>query len=153
MNIRTRYPERTEYSADSEWDGRTGGVASTSRGHTIRFDTPATYGGLGEGICPDEMFVCSLLGCLNNTFLDFQRRFELNLISLRLSGKATARFGEGGYRLQGIDVSGEVVVAEGETDVATRCVELMKQYCHISRSIGSCVPITYHIDVREAAPD
>ncbi|MFX0107603.1 MAG: OsmC family protein, partial [Candidatus Hodarchaeota archaeon] len=106
-------------------------------------------GGAGEGICPDELFVSSVLACLNNTFLDFQRRFEMELISLELSGKATANFDGTGYKIMKIEVWGEILVGEDELDVGERCVHLMKEYCHVSRSLEGCIPIKYDISVKE----
>lgn len=148
LGAKARYPE-SEYKASVEWDGATGGVASTSQGPDIVFDTPVTYGGRGKGMCPDEIFLSSILACLNNTFLDFQRRFEMPLVSVHLDGKASSRFDGSGYRVTGIKVSGEVVVGEGELETGQRCVELMKEYCHLSRSLKNCIPFEYAIKVNE----
>ncbi len=149
MRVKSRYPERIEYKADSVWDGKTGGTITTSDERQIIFDTPKTYAGRGEGICPDELFVAAVLGCLNNTFLDFQRRFEMELLSFTLKGKATAIFDGEGYKITGVSVSGEVVVGEDELETGQRCVTLMKQYCHLTRTIKDCLPFEYDIIVRE----
>jgi uncharacterized OsmC-like protein len=138
-----------EYHAESVWDGRTGGVITTSDDRQIAYDTPKTYSGMGEGICPDELFVSAVLGCLNNTFLDFQRRFEMELISFKLSGKATAIFDGEGYQIISFNVIGDIVVGEDELETGERCVELMQQYCHLTRTIKECIPFEYDISVRE----
>lgn len=122
---------------------------TTSDDRTIVYDTPTTYGGRGEGVCPDELFVSAILGCLNNTFLDFQRRFEMVLISFTLDGTATAIFDGNGYKITGVTVSGEVVVGEDELETGQRCVELMEEYCHISRTIKDCIPFEFNVTVRE----
>ncbi len=149
MRVKSKYPERIEYNAESVWDGKTGGTITTSDDHQIVYDTPKTYAGRGEGICPDEIFVSSVLGCLNNTFLDFQRRFEMELVSFNLSGKATAIFDGEGYKIISFHVKGEVVVGEDELETGQRCVELMQQYCHLTRTIKDCLPFEYNIVVRE----
>ncbi|MHA1769446.1 MAG: OsmC family protein [Candidatus Thorarchaeota archaeon] len=149
MRLKSRYPERIEYRSSSKWDGKTGGVLTTSDDRTIVYDTPTTYGGRGEGVCPDELFVSAILGCLNNTFLDFQRRFEMVLISFTLDGTATAIFDGNGYKITGVTVSGEVVVGEDELETGQRCVELMEEYCHISRTIKDCIPFEFNVTVRE----
>ncbi|NWF95068.1 MAG: OsmC family protein [Candidatus Thorarchaeota archaeon] len=149
MKMRSRYPGRIEYVVSSNWDGLTGGTAQTSGGGSVIYDTPETYGGRGKGICPDELFVAAVLGCLNNTFLDFQRRFEMELVSLDLAGKAVALFKDGGYRIAELTVTGHVVVGEGELETGQRCVELMKEYCHLTRSISGCIPIHFDITVTE----
>ena len=111
--------------------------------------TPKTFGGDGKGACPDELFVSSILGCLNNTFLDFQRKFEMELKSLSFKGLATAKFDGEGYMITGVTVSGEVIVGKDELETGKRCVELMKEYCHLTRTIKTSIPIEYDISVCE----
>ena len=149
MRVKSKYPEHMEYHAESVWDGKTGGTITASDGRQIVYDTPTTYAGRGVGICPDEIFVSAVLGCLNNTFLDFQRRFEMDLISFSLKGKATAIFDGEGYKITGFSVSGEVVVGEDELETGQRCVELMKKFCHLTRTIKDCISFEYEISVRE----
>lgn len=147
--MKSKYPEHLEYRAQSKWDGKTGGTTTISEDRQIVYDTPTTYGGRGKGICPDEIFVSAVLGCLNNTFLDFQRRFDMKLVSLSLKGKTTAKFDGEGYTITGISVSGEVVVGEDELETGERCIELMKEYCHLTRTIKTCIPIEYDFSVIE----
>ena len=149
MHMKSRYPEKIEYHSVSEWDGKTGGTATVSNNRKVSYDTPESFGGLGDGICPDELFVSSVLGCLNNTFLDFQRRFELDLKKLRLSGTATAVFDGTGYKITGVQINGEIIVGEDELDTGKRCIELMKEYCHLTRTIKDCLPFDYNITIRE----
>lgn len=149
MRLKSRYPERLEYRASSKWDDMTGGLAATSEDHSIKYDTPKSFGGNGNGVCPDEMFVAAVLGCLNNTFLDFQRRFEMVLKSFELEGTATAVFDGTGYSVTGLKITGSVVVGEDELEVGERCVELMKEYCHITRTIRDCLPTEYDVHVSE----
>ena len=92
MHLEFRYPKLITFDAESVWDGKTGGTATISHGRKIIFDTPETFGGFGQGMCPDELFVSAILGCLNNTFLDFQRRFDIELVLMHLQGKATVKF-------------------------------------------------------------
>jgi organic hydroperoxide reductase OsmC/OhrA len=150
MRLKSRYPELIEYHAQSDWDGKTGGTVTMTDDRQIVYDTPTTYGGRGEGVCPDEIFVSAVLGCLNNTFLDFQQRFEMELVSFKLKGKAAVRFDGEGYTITGVTISGEVVVGKDEHETGQRCVELMKQYCHLTRSIKACIPLEYDISVRES---
>jgi len=149
MRVKSKYPEKNEYHSSSEWDGRTGGTASDSSGRKIIYDTPESYGGRGDGLCPDELFVAAVLGCLNNTFLDFQRRFEMELKLLTLHGTATSVFDGNGYLITGIRISGEVIVGEDELETGKRCVELMKEYCHLTRTIKDCLPVEFDISIRE----
>ena len=147
MKVRAKYPETIHYVAKTEWDGKTGGTATASEGRIIVYDTPKTYGGNGNGICPDEMFVSAVLGCLMNTFLDFQRKTALEVISITLDGEAVAKFDSEGYQIVGISVKGEVVVEEDDIQFAERAVVMMKKYCHLTRSIKDCIPITYDVKI------
>ena len=149
MRVKSKYPEHMEHHAESEWDGKTGGIITATEGRQIVYDTPKTYDGRDEGICPDEIFVSAVLGCLNNTFLDFQRRFEMELVSLKMHGTTTTIFDGDGYKITGFSVTGEVVVGEDELEAGQRCVELMQQYCHLTRTIKDCIPFEYNISVRE----
>jgi organic hydroperoxide reductase OsmC/OhrA len=149
VRVKSKYPEKIEYHSASEWDGKTGGIVTVSNNRKVGYDTPETYGGRGDGICPDELFVSAVLGCLNNTFLDFQRRFELILKKLSLSGKATAVFDGTGYTITGLSITGEVIVGEDELETGKRCIELMKEYCHLTRTIKDCLPFEYDIHIRE----
>jgi organic hydroperoxide reductase OsmC/OhrA len=149
MPVKSLYPEKLEYYSTSEWDGRTGGTAISSTGRKVIFDTPEAYGGRGDGICPDELFVSAVLGCLTDTFLDFQRRFELDLRILSFKGAATAIFDGTGYCLTSVSISGEVVVGPDELQTGQRCIELMKEYCHLTRTIKDCLTVTYDIGIRE----
>lgn len=149
MHLKPKYPEKTEYHASSEWDGKTGGTATVSNNRTIIFDTPKTYGGRGEGICPDELFISAILGCLSNTFLDFQRKFEMILKRFSLKGKANAIFDGEGYKITGVSISGEVIVGEDELETGKRCVHLMKEFCHLTRTIKNSIPFEYDVRVKE----
>ncbi|MCF2135928.1 MAG: OsmC family protein [Candidatus Thorarchaeota archaeon] len=153
MRLKTKYPEFQQYRSQTDWDGATGALATTGDGHKLKLDTPKTYGGNGDGLCPDETFTTAVLGCLNDTFLDFQRRFEMELISLHLEGTTDVKFDGQGYMIAGIKVKGEIVVGQDELDVGKRCAELMTEYCHLYRTMKDCIPFEFDISVREIDSD
>ncbi len=147
MKIRSKYPETIVYTSETVWDGQTGGTATVSDDRKIVFDTPKTYGGRGEGICPDELFVSAVLGCLNNTLLDFVRKTMLELVEFNLRGEATAKFDKDGYKIIGIKIDGKIVLGVDDVDYGPRALEMMKKYCHLTRSIKDCIPIEYNITI------
>ena len=153
MKVKARYPETIVYTSQAIWDGQTGGTATVNDDRQIVFDTPKTYGGRGEGVCPDEMFVSAVLGCLINTFLDFKRKTDLELIDISLKGEAIAKFDKEGYRIVGIKVEGKVVVDSDDMEFGERAIEMMKKYCHLTRSIKDCIPIEYDIKVEGVGPE
>jgi uncharacterized OsmC-like protein len=146
MRLRTKYPEKMEYIAHTEWDGKTGGTAKL-RDSELVFDTPEVYGGRGQGLCPYRLFIAGVLGCINNTFLDIQRMSNLDLISFKLSGKLLVQFDGEGYSITKLLITGEVVVAEDELDLGERCIEKAKIYCPLTRSTKHCIPIIYEIEL------
>ena len=131
MHPKSRYPKVVEYEAESMWDGKTGGLAKFSGERDVVFDTPQLFSGREQGA----------------------RSFELELVSMHLQGKATVHFENGAYKIIGIEISGEVVVADGELEIGERCVALTKEYYHIARSIRDSIPFTYNIPVREVFVD
>ena len=146
MRLKSKYPEKMEYIASTEWDGKTGGIAKL-RDSELIFDTPEVYGGRGQGLCPYRLFIAGVLGCINNTFLDIQRMSGLNLISFKLSGKLFVQFDGEGYSINKFLITGEVVVAEDDLDLGERCIEQAKKYCPLTRSIKDSIPITYEIEL------
>jgi uncharacterized OsmC-like protein len=144
--VKSKYPEKMEYIAHTEWDGKTGGTAKLRDAELI-FDTPEVYGGRGQGLCPYRLFIAGVLGCINNTFLDIQRMSNLNLISFKLNGNLIVHFDGEGYSISKFLISGEVVVAEDDLDLGERCIEKAKKYCPLTRSTKNCIPITYEIEL------
>ncbi len=144
---RPKYPKQIEYIASAVWDGKTGGTATLRDYRTIDFDTPVLYGGNGNGVCPDELFVSAVLGCLMNTLLDFQRKTLFNLISMKLGGNAIAEFDNEGYKITSIRITGELLVDPEDFGDAERAIELMKKYCHLTRSLKDCIPIQYDVQI------
>lgn len=148
VKIKTKYPERMEYIAHTEWDGKTGGTAMLRDAELI-FDTPEVYGGRGQGLCPYRLFIAGVLGCINNTFLDIQRMSNLTLISFKLSGKLDVTFDGEGYSISKFLITGEIVVAEDDLYLGERCMEQAKKYCPLTRSTKDCIPLEYDISITE----
>ena len=144
---RPKYPKKIEYISSAVWDGKTGGTATVSDDRTIFYDTPTLYGGNGQGICPDELFVTAVLGCLMNTLLDFQRKTLFELISMKLGGNAIAEFDSEGYKITGMKITGELLVEADDVGFAERAIILMRKYCHLTRSIKDCIPIEYDVKI------
>ena len=65
------------------------------------------------------------------------------------SSNLPAIFDGEGYKINGFSVTGDVVVGEDELETGQRCVELMQQYCHLTRTIKDCILFEYDVKVRE----
>ncbi|TXT57780.1 MAG: hypothetical protein BAJATHORv1_10487 [Candidatus Thorarchaeota archaeon] len=146
MKVKSKYPEKMEYIAHTEWDGKTGGTAFLRNGELV-FDTPEIYGGREQGLCPYRLFIAGVLGCINNTFLDIQRMANLELVSFKLQGKLLVQFDGSGYSVSKFEITGEVVVPEDDLYLGERCIEQAKKYCPLTRSTKDCIPIEYDIKI------
>ncbi|MFX0195458.1 MAG: OsmC family protein [Candidatus Hodarchaeota archaeon] len=151
MSFRLKYPKNLEFQINAKWDGQLGGIVEAKQGYHLKFDIPHTFGGPGQAFCPDELFLASIAGCLLNTFLHFQERIELEMKAFLIQVGAEVEFERDKYRIIKIKVDGTLTIKEGNEDLGTKCLQLAKDYCHISRSLTPCIPIEYHIGI-ESAP-
>jgi len=140
-------PEVYKCRVTVNWDGLTGGEAKTSQ-HKLDFDMPKEFNGLGRSFCPDELLLSAIGGCLVTTFLNFKERFDLPLKNIQVDVRGEVRLVEGAYRVNGVEVKMEAFTAEDEVERVKRFIELAKEYCHITRSLERCIPITVEINVR-----
>jgi len=136
--------ESTEvYDVKVSWDGESGGDV-IFEDHSLKIDTPIKYGGLGNGLCPDELFFASIAGCLTTTFLFFKRKLRLKLNGLEISVQGEVdSHGSKGYFIGGIRATIRIEVNAGDEERAQRCSDLAKEYCHITRSIEGSLPLEF----------
>jgi len=131
-----------QYEITLVWDTESGGRAFIRDFRPVEFDMPTEFGGRSRFPCPDEFLFSAVGGCLLTTFLYFKKKLRLSLRDLRVSVRGTVdSVGPMGYRITGIEVSIGVGVDAREKTKAEKCVELAKDYCHITRSIEAGVPV------------
>lgn len=140
-------PEVYKCSVTVNWDGLTGGEAKTSQ-RKLDFDMPKEFNGLGRSFCPDELLLSAIGGCLITTFLNFKERFNLPLKKIQVNVRGEVKLVEGAYRVNGVEVKMEASTAGDEVERVRRFIELAKEYCHITRSLEGCIPITVEITVK-----
>jgi uncharacterized OsmC-like protein len=124
------------------WDGQSGGQA-TAGNYSVRLDMPKKFGGQGRNLCPDELFLSSIGGCLLTTFLYLKKRFKLQVSDYKVEVKGDLELIEReGYRIVGVKAKIKVKVVEGEDKTKVKNVLLLsKDYCHITRSIEKSIPV------------
>ena len=141
------YQRELIYSVETIWDHGTGGNIRLGE-YVINFDTPAEFEGKGEAPCPDQLFLAALSGCVLNTFIDFKKRLRVEAIDVKLETSATVKLiPREGYRIKGITI---VIIIQSEKkfiETNKRCAELACEYCHLTRSIESAIPIEFKINV------
>lgn len=144
-------PELYKCSVLVEWDGVTGGEAKTTQ-HRLRFDLPKEFKGLGRSFCPDELLLSAIGGCLVTTFLHFKERFNLPLKKLNVDVRGEVRLVNEGYRVTKVEAKIEASAPEDGVGRVKRFIELVKEYCHITRSLEGCIAITVDVAVSGEKP-
>ncbi len=133
--------EHLKFRIEIKWDGKTGASMRTESGRSLTIDTPKKFGGFGEGVCPDELFLASVSGCVLTTFLWFTRKRGVQIKDMSLEAESDVELVKGVYSLKGIKIRVEVEAPKEHVEGARKCLDLAIRYCHISRSIEHCVPV------------
>lgn len=138
----SRSIKKLEYKTEINWDNQSGGEINIRNFPQIRLDTPIEFGGKGQYPCPDELFVSAIGGCLLTTLLYFQRKWNLHPNAIRISVNGTIdHLGPEGYRLSKIEATIFINAADENMMGLTKCAELAKEYCHITRVLEEVIPI------------
>lgn len=132
--------EDHEYAVwTAEWRG---GMATdvSGRGHSLRVDEPAEFGGADSGPMPTEVLVAALASCfcLAVAWAAGKRRIPLD--DLRVSVRPHRTVGE--PRHGRYDVWVESSTPPGDLAPA---VELAKRYCWVTNTMTSPPEIRYHL--------
>ena len=144
-----RLKKHLTYSAKAEWDHKTGGTAHL-KGFTQRFDTPIEHGGNESAPCPDQLFMASLAGCIINTFNYYRSMLGVETIDVSAEVSSDIELTKtDGYRVTGIKIDIEVWSDEDNLELNKKCAERARDFCHLSKSIESAIPIDVSIMVHE----
>lgn len=131
-----------KYQIKLSWDGKSGGELNFKNYPKMRLDTPIEFGGTGRYPCPDDLFFSSVAGCLLTTFLYFKRKLKLHLEGLQILINGNVDFiGPKGYRITRVKAVMHIKTRKNEEEKVKKCVELTKDFCHITRSIEKTIPI------------
>jgi organic hydroperoxide reductase OsmC/OhrA len=130
------------------WDGETGGSVECDDCGDLRIDMPEEFSGNGRSPCPDQLFLASLGGCLLTTFLHFAKRLQLEVqdVNIFVGGKIFLRKGVG-YRIGLVEAKIRVMADTEDMELAEKCSELARDYCHITRSIEDAIRVDVSIEV------
>jgi len=141
-------PRALRYGAVVRWDKESGGEVSCKEAVGFKVDMPTEFSGRGRYPCPDQVFLASIGGCLLTTFLYFKRRLDLEAEDVRVSVDGeVALVGAEGYRIEWVEAILHVKAKSGEGDLARRCAELARDYCHITRTIEKALPVRVYVEV------
>ena len=133
--------EDQKFRASLIWDGASGAEVQTRKHRGLKLDMPIKFGGKGRYLCPDELFLSSVAGCLLTTFLYFKKKLKINLEGLEIAISGTLRAGSQGYKISRIRATISAKASRSDEIDVRRCIELAKEYCHITRTLEKVVPI------------
>ena len=139
-------PENLEYQLKLIWDGKSGGAVKL-KNSTLRLDTPLEFGGRGKHPCPDELFFSAIGGCLLTTFLYFRRKLNLHLEEFRISINGNVTATPEGYRIPRVKIVMHIKTTKNEEANAKKCVELTKDFCHITRTLEKAILIETSMEI------
>jgi organic hydroperoxide reductase OsmC/OhrA len=142
-----RLKKRIQYKAEAKWDKKTGGEVAVN-GFNVNFDSPSEYGGYERHPCPDQLFLSSITGCLMNTFLYYKNHLGVKTEDLKIAAQAEIKLvNPHGYRIEQIYIHIEVWSSEEEAELNHTCAYRARDYCHLTKSIESAIPIKILITV------
>ena len=144
-----RLKKRLRYKAEAQWDMKTGGQVAVN-GFNVKFDSPADYGGYEKHPCPDQLFLSSITGCLMNTFLYYKNHLGVETQDLKIAAEAEIKLvNPHGYRIDQVVVQLEVWCNEDDAELNQTCANRARDYCHLTKSIESAIPIKIRITVHK----
>ncbi len=104
------------------------------------------FGGSGQTLNPEELFVAAINGCLMNTFFYFTRKFKIEILSYRSEAQGQLEKQSDGFRFTGVKVQAQVEVSEARfVEKVGEAGRLAKKYCLVSRSVAC--PVDYQPEV------
>ena len=151
---KTTDPEHLVFEVNSMWDGETGGkITATHSGYELQFDMPTDWGGQSRALCPDELFLSSVAGCITTTFVYFCKKMKFQPIefSLKVAGDVDFVQNVRAYRLTKIKIAANLVVEEGEERIGEKCFAFAKDFCHVTKSVDACIPMEVNLNMQTKA--
>jgi len=133
-------PDVVTYTLRADWDEESG-AEITTRGITIKVDLPPEFGGLGQHLAPDELFLGAIAGCLMITLLHFRKTNRLRLRLLQCTISSRRVLTQQGYRLQDIRATLRIRVDKDQVEVGKKCIELARNYCPLLADLTSPIKV------------
>jgi uncharacterized OsmC-like protein len=123
----------------AEWKG---GLATdvSGRGHALRVDEPAEFGGGDTGPMPTELVVAALASCFCIAIAWAARRERIPLEDLEVQVRPRRALGE--PRHGSYDLWVHSSTPAGRLEPA---IELAKRYCWVTNTLATPPEIRYHV--------
>ncbi len=109
----------------------------------------AEFGGSGQGLNPEEMFVAAINACLMNTFFYFTQKFKIETLSYNSQASGQLEKQSDGFQFTNVEVRAKVQLPENKfTDEVHEAGRLAEKYCLISRSVTCSVNYQLEIEIK-----
>jgi len=110
----------------------------------------AEFGGSGQGLNPEEMFVAAINSCLMNTFFYFTQKFEVETLSYNSQASGQLEKQSDGFRFTNVEVKAKVQLSEEKfTEKIQEAGRLAEKYCLVSKSVVCPVNYQFGIEIKE----
>jgi organic hydroperoxide reductase OsmC/OhrA len=141
-------PKSWRYANTVHWTEAKRGVLTGEGKPDISVATPPDFGG-HEGVwSPEDFFVAAVNCCIMTTFLYYQAKDSIDLVSYRSTAEGALEHGGEGLVFTTVKVKPEVVVAsERDRKKAKQAMQRAETACLISKSVRTEVFVEARIQV------
>jgi len=110
---------------------------------------PATeFGGSGQTLNPEEMFVAAINGCLMNTFFYFTQKFNIEFLSCYSQAQGQLEKQSDGFRFTSVKVQAKVQLPDNKAaEKVHEAGQLAERYCLVSRSVACHVDYQLEVEI------
>ena len=121
------------------------GVADS--GHTVRIDTSVAGGGLGSGMNPKKMLLCSLSGCSGMDVVDILAKMRVPFTRLEIEAEAE-QTADHPKVFTHVNMVYRADIAAEHIDKLKKAVALSHdKYCGVSAMLAKHCPINYLVEL------
>ena len=110
----------------------------------VNVEAPLEYGGSGEALNPEELFVASVNSCLMLVFDHFANKYKVDLISYDSQASGEVEKTKNGLRFTKVVVAAQVKVDDAHADKISEIAELAEKFCLVSGSLNC--PVEYQVE-------
>jgi len=98
------------------------------------------FGGNGQNLNPEEMFVAAINSCLMNTFFYFTHKFNIEFLSYTSQAEGRLEKQSDGFRFTSVEVRAKIEISDGKDyGKVQEAGKLAEKYCLVSRSVACSV--------------
>lgn len=114
----------------------------------MEIEPAAEFGGSGQALNPEEMFVAAINSCLMNTFFYFVRKMNVEILSYYSEALGQVEKQRDGFRFTNVEVRAEITLKQQEpAEKISQLRDLAEKYCLVSRSAACSVDYQLKMEI------